>query len=1090
MKKFFVDVSHILKQDMHAAKKGENSYVVEFEGKQERIPSHKEAVEYFYIAIRKALKDCRLQPSDVVLVKDGIGCKKMRRKFLPDYCVRDPGPPEFMDEFNKALEIVEETMLSYGAISVEKNGVEADDIIAALAKVYPDHYIWSGDKDMLAAGRVYYKGEVDPDKFLGLTKNRITLYKSLVGDQSDKIPGAKGFGEKAFIDMVVHFGEDACDDFLELLEDGDISPLEDFVDECKPLKKVIADPDTVINSYLCAKFHHPGFQDLQWKMSYHQGNGVFKEWEPSKLLVTQNLLTDDLISQIGKEMRECPFVSFDIETDTCEESKEWSLRNKSKSKKKSDPGPLDIYGSEVVGFSLTIGSGSKKTYYFPVQHKETDNISFDEMEVILNMFPEDRPIVIHNSQFELPVIRKNFELRFHKGYLPKDIDDTLIMAMCVDEYEPVNLKDCSKRTMGYNQTTYEELLDGRSGMFELTGQEAFDYGCDDTICTASLYRLYHMIMQFEGTWDAYAQTDKRVMHMYAESHLTGVRFDLDTCRELQSVNKVKYNGLWARIQDFLEDLTWEEPVEKESEIPERVTADNLLDVLAKADKQFDEGINGDEFEMVKRHWPGTVFEPAEEFTPAEVKRLHLVCTGRVLKTGVRLPAKLAKAAQDLVTYDDPDQAELVDKFAKLVKDEDLKGLNALAESLFIPDPILNLRSPDQMTRLLYDALGFEVRLYNKLTDKQREEGRKKGNPSSDGDAIAHAIAYDADPLQREFLKNILDAKSCLTEDSLFFTPYQQMPHWEDGYVHPKGGLAMAKSGRPTSSEPNFSQVSKKSPVRRTYVPLEDDEVFVSFDIAGQELVHTAVRSMCKDMLSCYTGKVRRDIHSVTGTSIFNMRNESKLTYDEFMAIRKDEAHPLHEVIGKTRTDAKPVNFLDLYLGTSKSLAVDLLITEEEAQAMLDAKGEAFPGVRAWQERCKVKYVERGYSETPLGRRRHLRLDGSWKDNHEIRGGVNHEIQGGAAEQLKLILATIWEGEILDEFLASFLFSVYDEVNFSVPRIHVIPFVKRVHPIVTQPFCNFPVDFESSIEIGPDFGQLVKIGTTVDEAKIEEVLAAI
>ena len=89
--------------------------------------------------------------------------------------------------------------------------VEADDIIAVLSKKLVEKFnstvfIVSSDKDFvqLVTDKIilyrpmekeYYNTETVLEKFGVLSENFI-IYKTLLGDNSDKIPGVKGLGEK------------------------------------------------------------------------------------------------------------------------------------------------------------------------------------------------------------------------------------------------------------------------------------------------------------------------------------------------------------------------------------------------------------------------------------------------------------------------------------------------------------------------------------------------------------------------------------------------------------------------------------------------------------------------------------------------------------------------------------------------------------------------------------------------------------------------------------------------------------------------------------------------------------------------------
>lgn len=1066
MKRLLIDISHILKACMYVAGNADSATIIEFEGKDHKIPDVMEGYDIFITSYLKTLEDLKMVPSQTVVVKDGANCKEMRRQYLEGYCIRPKGPKEWIEAFYQAQDKVEETILKYGGISVSKDGWEADDIIAALA-AKTNHIIWSGDKDLVAAGDVYYQGVTNEDKFFGIAKRHIVVYKSLVGDTSDKIPGCPGFGKKTFLSLVETFGDNGLDVFLELLEDERLDELAEDVGEFKPLQKIIDNQDMIYASYKCAKFYHPGW-DLKWKMLYPEGNGELPKWAPTMELVTADKLN---LGKIKKLIRESPHVAFDIEGYTTEEGDAWMELNKNKQGKK----PLDILGSKMTGFSLTLGENLQHTFYFPIEHVETDCVTHDQARQILNLLPEDRPVVIQNTNYEIPVVRMHYELDFDRGYLPPMIHDTKIMCGYVDEYSLSGLKHNSKSWLGYDQVSYETVTTKydsedkpyRVKMNELTGEEVLQYGCDDTICTSSLYRFYKLFMDYEDTWKCYEEVDIAAQFIYAEKFLNGVKFDLDKLEEISEENEKKYGELYSKIQDHLMGLEWVEYIPVEP-MEGRVTADNLQQAKELAKKQ-------QEFTEIHHKWPGCEFILATSMVPAEIKRVFLDTFGAVIKTSVRKPDKLAKVFEEAG----------FPEFAEYVRTDDLAGMNDFCRENWSPKPILNLQSPKQLSSLLYDFMGLPVRIRGDLTDKMRSEGRREGNPSGKESAMQHAIVYDLqeDEESIEFMKLLMEAKRLLTERGLFITPYRKMPHYSDGLVHPQFMISAQKSGRGTAKQPNDAQVAKGGNLRKVYVPYDEDYVWVSMDLAQQEILHTAVHSGDENLMDCFRGG-RRCVHSIMGSAIARLTNPD-MAYERFNTERK-----LNDELKQIRDKkAKPTNFQKIYGGTKHSLAIKLLCSQDVSQGLLDIYDEQFPGVTVWQNRIVKECKELGYSVTPLGRRRHVAnvMDGSWKDDHEARAGINHPIQGGSAEQVKLIIKRLWYERVYEIFDAYFMGTVHDEINSIVRKDQVIDFVKMVHPIMTQNYANFPLDIQSSIEVGKSFGELIEVGVEIDEEAINKVL---
>ena len=1064
MKRLLIDSSSVVKAALYASNTGPNAYMAEFEGKQEIIPSHLDGYEVWLGSLKKTLTDLNMVPSQCVLVKDGRNASELRRQFLPDYRKRKPRPSEFSQEFYQLQEKVEANLLAYGAISVVKDQVEADDFIFALAKV-TDCVIWSLDGDMMAAGNMYCRGLVNPDRFYGIAKKHIVVYKSLVGDPADLVPGTPKFGEKSFIDMVAKFGDECLDEFLEFLENRTLSELAPYVGDFKPFQKILDNEELVYASYQCAKFHHPGWHDIEWKAKYPKGDGTWPEWDLKIELITKDKLTPEFFNQFQKQLNQVPWgPSFDIETWSDEESLAWGIANK------SQRGPrLDVYGAHMAGFSITTGPNNNLVYYFPVDHLDTDNVSIDDMARLLNCCDESKPMFVFNAEFELPVVRNHMELRFDRGWLP-NIHDVLIMKSYVNENTPLKLKTSTWTYLGYKQVTFEQVTAEPTDYQEdpeeeqepddsepvpwrqmntMTGLEVVDYGADDSICTGALANLFSLIMKYEETWNAFDMCEREPAYLCAEAFLNGQKFDLDTLAALTKDNAEKSAEIWEKINERLIKLEW---------------------------------IMGDPVDGVT--WtaklPGCVFEPAANLSASEIKKVYKQVTRVQLKSNLRSVSSLAKLMKDTapelasaLLWEDSDglevQAETVDKF------------NEVGAGLFVPKPELNLGSPKQMCDLLYTAMGFPVRLKGKLTDKMRAAGKVQGNPKGNESAIRHAIMYDATEEEKELLLLLIEAKALQTDYGLYLKPYVKMPNPKDGFVHGSYGQSRQTSRRFSSSAPNFSQQSHKSPIRKVVVPAVENHLMVSFDEAGQELRHAAVQSQDPAMLSCYIGDNLRDIHSITGRAIMEKKWEG-LTYEEFIERIKAE----ETVASKARKYAKILNFLSQYGGTAVSLAEKLLISVEEAEELMAAKDAEFGRLVQWQAEVEVIHRERGFSITPLGARKHLRLEGSWKDAHELRSALNFIIQAAAAEQIKLVMKEIWNRRITDRFDCEYRFPVHDEHLFSCSKEDMAEFCREMHAIMIQPYGGLQIPWESSIAIGPSFGEMTEI-SGFDEEKIREII---
>ncbi len=1040
--RLLIDSSSVLMACLFAARSGENAFLSEFEGKEEKVPSALDGYEIFLGSLDTTMYELDFVPSQIILVKDGKGSRQLRQAEFPPYKLRPKKNPDFLKQFNKMQSMAEETLWSYGALSVEKEGYEADDLLAALWS--KGDWIWSKDGDLIAAGDWYYSGNRNPDKFLGIEKKHIVVYKSLVGDTSDKIPGAKGFGKQAFIDMVTKYDYDVCDDILDMLENRKLKRLKEYEEEFKPFKKIIEFEQKVYQSYFCARFHHPGWS-LDWQLRFPETNGDMPKWDRSETLMGADTLNLAEIVQRLASVR-VGFIGLDIETYEDEESLEWGIRNKSTTK-----GPkLDIYGSHMTGLSLTCGENNQHVYYFPVDHKDTDNLTLEQLTEVLNLIPKGVDVLVHNALFELPVVRMHCDLRFDRGWLP-NVLDTQIEKSYENENELAGLKFCTKKHMQYDQTSYEEVItkitilcdEHGEGQFvhtkyrmnELTGEEVVSYGADDAVVTCGLHAYFRAVMDYEGTSDAFDQCEQWSAYMFAEAFLNGIRFDMNRLAELTEINRK------AREENK-----------------------SLVDSQLMKIKGF----------------PGTEYLPLTKLTSPEIKRVFAIYSGIKLKTRLRSLTKLGALIEK----------EGKIRFGKAVADGDIEGINDLALSVFEPKPELNLGSPKQKTVLMYELLGLPIRIYGKVTDKMKEAdpNRKQGNPKANEAAIRMAVINDATDEVKDLLEAILAGVELNTEYSLFLHPYKEMPNPKDDMVHYGTGHSKTTSRRNAPNGPNIGQVSKKSPIREIYAAYEDGMVWISCDESGQELLLTAFRSGCEAMRACYPWDgPALDVHSKTGVEIAALEGID-ISYEEFNKARKDPKHPKHKICKDIRNrKAKAVNFGDVYNQQKQGLALKLMITEEKAEAIMEAKAKTFPGVAKWKVDTKERHRRDGFAITLLGARKHLRLDGTWKDEQELRSGTNFEIQSPASEQLKIIASKFWKRELFERFNAVYHFPVHDEQNASCSKEDAADFIEEFHSIMVEPYGGMDLPIRSSIEIGRNFGELIELGEEFDEGKIMSVI---
>ncbi len=171
---------------------------------------------YGFIGILKKLID-KFQPVFLGVCFD-VSRKTFRRDKFPAYKIQRPA---LEDDFKVQIPYIKEITRAYGFKVYEKEGFEADDLIATLTeKVKPkgiNVVIVSSDKDILQLVddsrvisydpvRDVYLDENAVQGKIGVLPKYILDFLAVCGDSADNIPGAKGIGPKTASPLIRQFG--------------------------------------------------------------------------------------------------------------------------------------------------------------------------------------------------------------------------------------------------------------------------------------------------------------------------------------------------------------------------------------------------------------------------------------------------------------------------------------------------------------------------------------------------------------------------------------------------------------------------------------------------------------------------------------------------------------------------------------------------------------------------------------------------------------------------------------------------------------------------------------------------------------------
>ncbi len=171
---------------------------------------------YAFVSMIKKLRTAE-NPDILIIIFDSKG-PSFREEISEQYKAQRPPMP---DNLSLQVPVVKRIIDALGLPVLEKEGFEADDIIATLTEHLKSHddvvtFIVTSDKDMmqLVGERVRILdsmknmviGETEVREKFGIPPGNMVDYLALCGDTSDNIPGVPGIGEKTARELVSTIG--------------------------------------------------------------------------------------------------------------------------------------------------------------------------------------------------------------------------------------------------------------------------------------------------------------------------------------------------------------------------------------------------------------------------------------------------------------------------------------------------------------------------------------------------------------------------------------------------------------------------------------------------------------------------------------------------------------------------------------------------------------------------------------------------------------------------------------------------------------------------------------------------------------------
>jgi DNA polymerase-1 len=507
------------------------------------------AVFGFVNMLNKIIKD---EAPDLLAVAFDLEVPTFRHKKFADYKLgRPPMPQDLIEQ----MPVIKEVVSAYRIPIFQKEGFEAEDLIAAVArkleKLGVEVFIVTGDKDMFQLvndkikiyhthkdGLIYSKDKIR-DRF-GVNPEKIVDIMALMGDKIDNIPGVPGIGEVTAKELIKEFGslENVYRNIKKIKQEKRRKLLLDNEEKAR-LSKELA----TINADIDFEFD---IQDLRLKKPDTQKLiEIFKRLEFSSFLKKflkadtkssfyQLIKEKESFFSLIEELKKKKYICFDFETTSA-----------------------DPMLARVIGIAFCVEE--KKAFYIPLRIEKKDFLAFEksmfskglreafnEEFVFDNLRPlfedEKKEKIGQNIKYE-EIILKRYKIDLKGSFF-----DTMVASYLLNPSKlNHNLQDIALEYLSYSMTSLDDLLGkgkNRRSILEINIEDLKNYACEDADITLRLKKILEKKLKEENLFDLFCKIEMPLIDTLSWVENNGV------CIDSSFLKKISLN-----MQNTLDKLT-------------------------------------------------------------------------------------------------------------------------------------------------------------------------------------------------------------------------------------------------------------------------------------------------------------------------------------------------------------------------------------------------------------------------------------------------------------------------------------------------------------------------------------------------------
>ncbi len=492
--------------------------------------------------------------------------KTFRTEIYADYKAnRDEPPDDLVPQFG----LIREAVRAFDLPCVEKEGFEADDIIATYAKQAvadgKEVVIVSSDKDLMQLVGPHVRmldpirnRMIGPDEVaerFGVPPDKVVDVQALAGDSTDNVPGVPGIGVKTAAELINTYGD--LDTLLaragEIKQPKRRENLLANASKARMSRELVKLRDDVTLTEKIADFavREPDHAKMLAFLREQGFKSILAQLE-SQLAERGVVVPPDGADDGGAPTAEKPARAYDLVRDA-RALQGWvaAAARTGFVAVDTETTSLDPMRATLCGISLSVEPG--QACYIPVGHTtrrtqgtldlDLDGTGMDACTPIPGQMPLAEVIALVKPMLEDPGILKighnvkyDMQVFARHGIAVAPIDDTMLLSYVLDAgLHGHGLKELGEVHLGHTSITYDDVTGKgreRIGFAEVGLEKACDYAAEDADVTLGLHAVLKKRLVAEHMVTVYETLERPLVPVLAEMERIGVKVDADQLRAL------------------------------------------------------------------------------------------------------------------------------------------------------------------------------------------------------------------------------------------------------------------------------------------------------------------------------------------------------------------------------------------------------------------------------------------------------------------------------------------------------------------------------------------------------------------------------